>query len=367
MVAPSLLFALQGGVVIDRYSRRRIGQIAELTVALAIVAMAVAESNGHLPGWAIYAVTAVLGMGTAITLPCYGAMLPQVLPRQRLIRGNAVWQIATQVGAISASGFGGLLVGAGSAGAGLWTAAGCCFASGAALQLVPGTPGAGSSGEAGFLRAMALAARTVSANRITLWVTVLSVLPPSTLAAANVLLPVFCHQRLGTGATGFGVVEAVWGVGAMVSGAAISRWSGLIRKELRVLIATLLLSGTTMVVFSLVSTFAGSVASAIALGFALSCSGVLFPAYVQANTPERVLGRVLSAIQFTSSAVQMVFYVCLWGWGGQVPSWTLFLALGLALTASAPILLFLVKAHATQGGVVAAQALKREMVTEHDR
>jgi MFS family permease len=341
MVAPGLLFALQGGVVIDRYSRRRVGQTAELIRALSVAVMAVSKSAGHLPNWEIYAVTAVLGLGTAVTVPCYGAMLPEVLPRHRLVRGNAVWQIATQVGAISASGFGGVLVGAGSAVAGLWTAACCCLAAACALQFIPAGHPSGAREQAQFLRALAHAAAMLSKDRTTMWVTIFCVLPPSALATANILLPVFCRQRLGTGATGFGVIEAVWGVGAMASGMAISRWAVRIRREHRSLVTSLLMSGAAMAAFSLITNYAGSVAAAIALGFALSCSGVLFPAFVQSHTPEVILGRVLSGIQFSSSAVQLVFYITLWSVGNTVPSWTLFLSMGVIMTASAPLLALL--------------------------
>ncbi|MBT2447842.1 MFS transporter [Streptomyces sp. ISL-43] len=342
MTVPSLFAALQGGVLIDRYDRRLIGRIAELARAGAVIALAVLHSAGPLALWQLYGVTLLLGLGNAVTLPCYGAMLPQVLPRRKLVSGNAIWQIATQGGGIAASALGGLLVGGGGVGIGLWTAAGCYLAAAACLLFVPraAAPAAAQSPAArnGWRQDLAIAAQVVAADRTHLLVTVFSILPPSILAAANVLLPVFAKDQLGAGPAGFGLLEGVWGGGALLGGVLISRYAGRIRDELRTLVLSLLAVAGTMLVFAVIPRMGWSLAAATALGLTLSCSSILFPAYVQAKTPDAVLGRVLSGVQFASSVVQLLFAVAIGIGGAFVPAWLMFAVMALSLTAAAALL-----------------------------
>ncbi|MEU1480932.1 MFS transporter [Streptomyces sp. NPDC001668] len=346
MTVPSVLAALQGGVLIDRHDRRRIGQIAELARVGAVFALAVLHSTTSLTLWHVYAITLVLGLGNAVTLPCYGAMLPQVLPRHKLVRGNAIWQIATQVGGIAASALGGLLVGGGGVGIGLYTAALCYLAAAVALQLVPAAASpavAAESSRSGVWHDLAVAARSIARDRVHLLVTVFSILPPSVLAASNALLPVFTKERLGAGPVGFGLLEGVWGGGALLAGIAISRLAGRITDELRLLVHSLLAIATTMLVFSLITQLSYSLPASLLLGLSISCSGILFPAYVQARTEEAVLGRVLSGIQFASSIVQLLMLAAIGVGGAFAPAWSMFAALALITLLTAVLLSVLVR------------------------
>ncbi|OEJ24412.1 hypothetical protein AR457_07580 [Streptomyces agglomeratus] len=377
MTVPSVFAALYGGVLIDRYDRRRIGQIAELTRVGAVVALAVLHSAAPLALWHVYAVTLVLGLGNAVTLPCYGAMLPQVLPRQKLVTGNATWQIATQVGGIAASALGGLLVGGGSVAIGLYTAALCYLVAAVALQLVPGAaapasppvavaavPGAGVPGVpgvpagpdmpavqdgpaapagSGWRHDLGVAARSVAANRTHLLVVMFSILPLSVLAASNALLPVFAKEQLGAGPVGFGLLEGAWGGGALLAGMVISRFAGRITDELRLLVHSLVAIAVTMLVFSVIAEMSYSLPASVLLGLAISCSGILFPAYVQARTEPAVLGRVLSGIQFASSIVQLLLLAAIGVGGTFAPAWSMFAAMALATLLSAALLSVLLR------------------------
>ncbi|MFF7337751.1 MFS transporter [Streptomyces sp. NPDC008163] len=366
MTVPSVFAALQGGVLIDRHDRRRIGQSAELARAAAVVGLAVLYTTASPALWHVYAITLVLGLGNAVTLPCYGAMLPQVLPRTRLVSGNATWQIATQVGGIAASALGGLLVGGGGVAGGLCTAALGYLVAAGTLQLVPGAASSTTAGavagagadaqataEAGAAAGaqsrrrlrhdLAVAARSVAADRLTLLVTVFSILPPSLLAASNALLPVFTKEQLGAGPVGFGLIEGIWGGGALLAGIALSRLAGRITDELRLLVRSLLAVAATMLVFSLIERMSFSLPASMMLGLAISCSGILFPAYVQSRTEESVLGRVLSGVQFASSVMQLLMLAAIGVGGAFAPAWFMFAAMAVMTLLSAVLLSVLLR------------------------
>jgi hypothetical protein len=202
---------------------------------------------------------------------------------------------------------------------------------------------AGASDGSGWRHDLAVAAQSVVVNRTHLLVVVFSILPPSVLAASNALLPVFAKEQLGAGPLGFGLLEGVWGGGALLAGIAISRLAGRMKDELRLLVLSLLAIAATMLVFSVITRMSYSLPASMLLGLAISCSGILFPAYVQARTEEAVLGRVLSGVQFASSVVQLLFLMVIGVGGAFVSAGFLFAAMAFATLASAALLSLLLR------------------------
>ena len=68
--------------------------------------------------------------------PAYSALLPEVIESEDLVRGNGLWQAATQVGALAGAGFGGLVVAYVSPYAAFWVDAGSYLVAAALLQCV---------------------------------------------------------------------------------------------------------------------------------------------------------------------------------------------------------------------------------------
>ena len=112
LAVPALVLGLSSGLLIDRRERRRLAQYAELLRVAAAGTVALSGMAGELRVWQLHLSGLVIGVGTAVTLPCYAAILPRVAVGDRLVRTNAHWQIVTQIGTIAGSMLGGELVSA---------------------------------------------------------------------------------------------------------------------------------------------------------------------------------------------------------------------------------------------------------------
>ncbi|MEK8105855.1 MFS transporter [Micromonospora sp. M12] len=85
---PWLLFALPGGVLVDRMDRRRLMIVIDLVrvVALAVLATAILTGRGGVA--LLFAVLFLVNTGEIVFRAASQAMVPIVVPRHRLERAN---------------------------------------------------------------------------------------------------------------------------------------------------------------------------------------------------------------------------------------------------------------------------------------
>ena len=91
MTVPTIAFLLLGGVVSDRFDRRRVMVAADVLRGLAVGLMALLSLTGALELWHIAALAAVYGAGTAFFSPSFDALVPEVLPARRPRRRPTRW------------------------------------------------------------------------------------------------------------------------------------------------------------------------------------------------------------------------------------------------------------------------------------
>ena len=90
---PLVVFVLIGGVVSDRFDRRRIMVLADLLRAAAIGALGALSLAGALELWHVLALVAVYGAGEAFFGPAQAAIVPQLVPARLLMQANALTQL----------------------------------------------------------------------------------------------------------------------------------------------------------------------------------------------------------------------------------------------------------------------------------
>lgn len=211
---PVLLLALPAGALADVLDRRRMLIVVQTGMAVVAVALAVDTLTGHLGTAALLAFTAALGAGVALTGPALQATVPDLVPRAELPIAAALNGVAVNLARAIGPAIGGLLVALAGVG---WT-----FAFNAVSYLVfviallrlPSTPP--RLDPEPFSDAMRLAVGYVRASPALLRVlarTALWVLPASALWA---LLPVVASSRLKLNSTGYGILLAALGIGAII-------------------------------------------------------------------------------------------------------------------------------------------------------
>jgi MFS family permease len=115
-IAPSLVFALLGGVAADRFPPQRVIVVANLLMALGEGTFGLLALTSSPPLWAMIGLEAITGTGVAIFYPASQALLPRLVPREALQEASAISRLVMNVGQMSGAAIAGLLVAAAGAG-----------------------------------------------------------------------------------------------------------------------------------------------------------------------------------------------------------------------------------------------------------
>jgi MFS family permease len=108
-VVPLVVFGLYGGVLADRFDRRRLMVWCEAALGIC-AALLVLNALARRPAvWPLYAVTALMIAIYAVQRPSVDASIPRVIPRDQLTAASALLSMSQNVSVIAGTTFGGVL------------------------------------------------------------------------------------------------------------------------------------------------------------------------------------------------------------------------------------------------------------------
>ena len=81
---PVLLFGLWGGVIADRFDRRRVMFVTQSLAALLAVVLWLIVLTGVVQVWMVFALAIVLGLVTVVDEPARHAFVEEMVGRERL-------------------------------------------------------------------------------------------------------------------------------------------------------------------------------------------------------------------------------------------------------------------------------------------
>ena len=299
-LVPLILLSLFGGVIADSFDRRKLLLITQGTFAVTSVLLAVSTQFGWISPAIIYGVSALTAATTAFDNPARSAFVPSLVERRHLPNALSlniiVWQVATIIGPT----LGGLFLSLRSTGFAIiyWIDAVSFGAVMVALWLMHIRPEKGAARNVSmgaaldglrFLRKMPIIMSTMTLDFFATF-----------FGAAMVLLPPFAERVLLLDRQYWGLLYAAPAVGAVVAGVVMS-WVGNVKRQGRLVIASVIAYGLATVVFGLSSTFWLAALGLAGTGAADTVSMVMRQTIRQLNTPDELRGRMTS--------VNMLFYI----------------------------------------------------------
>lgn len=115
-IAPSLIFAMLGGVAADRFPPQRVILAANVMMAVGEGTFGVLALTGRPPLWAMLGLEAVTGTGMAMFWPASAALLPRLVPDEMLQDASAISRLGMNTGQMAGAAAAGLIVAAAGAG-----------------------------------------------------------------------------------------------------------------------------------------------------------------------------------------------------------------------------------------------------------
>jgi DHA3 family macrolide efflux protein-like MFS transporter len=222
---PQAIVSIFGGVWADRHNRKLLIIGADAAIALATLTLAVLMALGNRELWLIYAVLAVRSVGAGIQTPAVSALLPQIVPTERLLSVNGLTQtiqagmmlVAPAVAAVLYA----TLPLAVILGVDVVTAVvGIGF-----LALVPVTRVVRSSeAPAGYFTDLAAGFRYVVSHPLIRWLLGLYAVVMVLAVAPSFLTPLMVARSFGEEVWKLTVLELSFSIGMMLAGATIGVW-----------------------------------------------------------------------------------------------------------------------------------------------
>ncbi|MDR0635890.1 MAG: MFS transporter [Treponema sp.] len=89
-VLPTFFISPFGGVWADRFNRKYLINIADASIALVTLILALFFISGFKPIWLLFICSGVRALGSGVQTPAVSAIIPQIVPEKQLMRINGI-------------------------------------------------------------------------------------------------------------------------------------------------------------------------------------------------------------------------------------------------------------------------------------
>jgi MFS family permease len=290
---PISLFALFGGVLADRFPKRKVLVGTQTAIALQSAVLALLVSGGHIELWHLYILALVQGVFVAVDNPTRNALVMELVGRDDLANAVALNSGNFNLSRIIGPAAGGVLIAGVSMAACFWVNVGSALVPIAALLLmrpaefheVP--PPARGPLKRQLLEGLAFALRTPSLFGV-LWVI-------WTFGAFGfnfiTMLPLLARYAYGTGPEGYGVLSSCLGLGSLASALLVA---GRRQASRRVMLAAGVAFATLLALVALAPWYALGAVLLGVLGLASIAFAATAQTLCQYAAPGQMRGRVMS-------------------------------------------------------------------------
>ena len=304
-------FSILGGVVADRFSKRRIIITVQGCTAVVMGMVAVLSLTGTIELWHVGVASFAMGAGSAFFYPAYSAYLPEVLPAEQLLAANGLeGALRPSMGQGLGPALGGIVVGL------FFPAIGAAIVAGSYLVAFVITlflshrdePVRGTSPEErasiwGDLRA---GVSYVSRTRWLLWTLIFgSSLALIIQGPIEVLLPFLTRDRFEDAEATFGFLLAAYGIGGAVGSLVVSSLK-LPRRYLTFMIVCWGGGTLPLVVIGVANNLILMLGALFLVGATTGAGVVVWGTLLQRLVPLDMIGRVASLDFFVSIAFMPV-------------------------------------------------------------
>lgn len=233
-ITPFLLISPVAGVMVDRYNRKLMMMVSDLTAILGTGTIFVLYALGQLEFWHLYIAAALNGIGNAFQWPAYSAAISLMVPKEQLGRVNGLMSlIEAGPGVVAPLLAGALLPLIGLVGILTIDVVTFFLAVGAlALVYVPPPPqtAAGRQARGGLLKEAAFGFRYIFERHSLLGLQMIFFFGNLFSGIAFTVLAPMVLSRTDQNPLIFGMVQTAGSVGTITGGIVMSAWGGFRRR-----------------------------------------------------------------------------------------------------------------------------------------
>lgn len=289
--APMLFFGLYGGVLADRYPKRRLLVLAQSTAAVLSATLGILTLSGAVQAWHIFGIAFLLGFVTVIDNPTRQAFVNEVVGPVHLRNAISINATVFQLGALIGPAISGaLILAVGSGPAFLINAAACAVAvtgilsmNGSRLHPVQPLPRAKGQLAEGLRYALAKPAIA--------WSLLLIAIASMFAFNTAVVFADYADTVFDAGAGGYGLFNSMAAIGAVLGAVSSTRRSSL---RLRTVVGGAMVYGCFEILAGLMPAQALFAMTLVGVGLGNLLFVTAANALIQSSSNAAVRGRIMS-------------------------------------------------------------------------
>jgi MFS family permease len=311
---PISIFAFYGGMIADRFERKRLLILTQWVMLLLATILGVLTHLHMIRIWEIVLLAFIGGLSQSIAWPVYQTVMANVAERQHLSNAialnSAQFNMARTIGPV-----------VGALGLQYFGTAGCFYANAVSFLAVifaleaiqiPMNRHTPELSESGFIETFRAALTYMYAQKNLFWLLVMMAATSVLGVPLVTLLPAFAREILHLDPSGLGSLMASFGAGAVLGGFVIAYLGDFPGKE-RFAIRGELLFVAGMIAFSFSRDILVCMVFLFIIGFSMVSFASVVNSLVQSKVPEHMRGRAMSLFVFAFGGC-MPFGNLLAGW-----------------------------------------------------
>jgi DHA3 family tetracycline resistance protein-like MFS transporter len=354
-------FLIAGGLLADRYDKRRQLLVADAVRMLAVGTAGALSLAGSLEIWHLVALSFVFGAGEGLSGPAMSAIIPELVPGETLVQANALVQSLKPIALrFVGPALGGVTVALLDTGGALLVDAGSFAISIACLLAMQARIPVRATEHEPLLRQVREAGAFVK-QQTWLWATlVMAALALLVFyGPTEVLLPLRVDHDLGGHAGQFGLVLAAEGI-ASVIGTVIIGQLGMPHREITVLYWVWGLAGFALIGYALVTEVWQLALCTFAFGLFSGAGNPIWATLMQVRVPPALRGRVASLDWMVSVGLTPVSFALTGPLAAAFGAQAVLLVAGVLAGGVTLVMLYAVPGlQAEDGGIARAEAAAR--------
>ena len=308
---PQIVSLLWGGVASDRFDRRMVMIVADITRGVPIGLIGLLSIGGVLELWHVFVLVAFAGVGEGIFMPAFTSVVPDVVPKSQIVEANALDQFVRPLALrFAGPALGGVLLAAAGAGVAFLVDAATFAFSAVMISAMRKVPHSHAAEEVASSTWREVRVGLAYVRRHAwLWIT-LAVMAIGLLVfygPFHVLMPYLVKNGLGGNAQDLGFVFAVGGIGAILSALLMSQ-IGMPKRHITFIYLATALGVLTLVGYAMSESVWHIALASFAMEILLTAGLIVWSSLMQIKVPSRLLGRVSSLDWLVSSSLIPLSY-----------------------------------------------------------
>lgn len=334
---PQILISMFAGVWIDRYKRKTMIMLADGMIAVATLALAILFMAGFKDIWLLYPLLLIRSLGTGIQTPAVQAIIPQIVPKEQLMRVSGINSSISSLMMFLSPAAGAAVLAFASIEIALLidvvtAAIGIGIMLGIAVSTISKEVRKGSSDSPTLKQGFAYLKEHAYIRRLLVFLFVVMLL----ISPAAFLTPLLVSRSFGSEVWRLSASEMTFSAGMLIGGLVITAWGGFRNRLLTTLLACALY-GLLMIALGAAPTFNLYLLFNLLIGITSPSFHSPLTVMLQEKVEPHMHGRVFSFLQVSNSFALMLGMLLFGPLGDVVKVETILIAAGILVVACAVI------------------------------